>query len=287
LSVRGATTVVDSTTVQIGDNIIELNGTGAANGGLRVKDPTSPNTVSGSLLWDSTNDYWIGGALGNESKLLRAAGDSVVSGSSQITLQSTTGFTAYDLALSTITGSLITSASAAKTTNDSQGVSITNLNSATASLIIETTNLELFSSSALTRLTNLEVETANLESTTASLNISVTNLNTFSSSALTRLTNLEVETSNLETFTSSINTTIKTQLNSNTVVSGSSQLTSSYDTRYILSGSLTQTTWDNISGKPVGIVSGSSQVTLSSTTGFSTFSSSIASQFATIDGGTY
>jgi hypothetical protein len=43
-------------------------------------------------------------------------------------------------------------------------------------------------------------------------------------------------------------------------VSGSSQLTASYDTRYVLSGSITQTTWNNIASKPDGIVSGSSQV---------------------------
>jgi hypothetical protein len=43
-------------------------------------------------------------------------------------------------------------------------------------------------------------------------------------------------------------------------VSGSSQLTSSYDNRYVLSGSITQTTWDNIASKPAGIVSGSSQI---------------------------
>jgi hypothetical protein len=35
------------------------------------------------------------------------------------------------------------------------------------------------------------------------------------------------------------------------------------------------------------VVSGSSQITISSTTGFSTFSGSIATSFATIDGGTY
>jgi hypothetical protein len=62
------------------------------------------------------------------------ATNGVVSGSSQVTLQSTTGFSAYDTALSVVTGSLITSASTAKTTNDSQGVSITNLNSYTSSL---------------------------------------------------------------------------------------------------------------------------------------------------------
>ena len=56
-------------------------------------------------------------------------------------------------------------------------------------------------------------------------------------------------------------------------ISGSSQLTSSYDTRYVLSGSITQTTWDNIASKPSGIVSGSSQLTSSvlATTGSNTF----------------
>ena len=84
LIVNGTTTTINSTTVQIGDNIIELNGTGIANGGLLVKDPTGGSTLSGSLLWDSTNDYWKGGTLSNESKLLRAGGDSVISGSSQV-----------------------------------------------------------------------------------------------------------------------------------------------------------------------------------------------------------
>lgn len=47
----------------------------------------------------------------------------------------------------------------------------------------------------------------------------------------------------------------------NGVVSGSSQLTSSYDLRYVISGSITQTTWDNIANKPSGIISGAAQVT--------------------------
>jgi hypothetical protein len=45
------------------------------------------------------------------------------------------------------------------------------------------------------------------------------------------------------------------------LISGSSQLTSSYDSRYVLSGSITQTTWDNIANKPNAIVSSSSQIT--------------------------
>ena len=104
-TVRGTTTSVASTTVQLGDNIIELNGTGAANGGLLVKDPTAPNTVSGSLLWDSTNDYWKAGAAGAESKVALMGGDNLVTSSAQILLTQVDG---YD----TFSGSIATSISA-------------------------------------------------------------------------------------------------------------------------------------------------------------------------------
>ena len=70
LFVKGTTTSINSTTVSLGDNIIELNGSSAANGGLLVKDPTNPNQISGSLLWDSTNDYWKAGQLGSEEKIV-------------------------------------------------------------------------------------------------------------------------------------------------------------------------------------------------------------------------
>ena len=93
LEVQGTTTTIDSTTVNIGDNIIELNGTGAAFGGLMIGDVTAPNQVSGSLLWDATNDYWIAGPSGSESKVLLAEGDGVVSGSAQIDLASVQGDT--------------------------------------------------------------------------------------------------------------------------------------------------------------------------------------------------
>ena len=66
------------------------------------------------------------------------------------------------------------------------------------------------------------------------------------------------------------------------IVSGSSQLTSSYDSRYVLSGSITQTTWDNIASKPSGIASGSSQIDITGTTGYSTFSSSISTSIGSL-----
>jgi hypothetical protein len=71
LFVDGTTTTIDSTTIQLGDNIIELNGSGGLNAGLLVKDITSPNTASGSLLWNSTADFWMGGALSNEKEFAR------------------------------------------------------------------------------------------------------------------------------------------------------------------------------------------------------------------------
>jgi hypothetical protein len=70
LLVKGTTTSIASTTVDIGDNIIELNGSEATFGGILIKDPTSPNTISGSLLWDTTNDQWIAGPLGFEQKVI-------------------------------------------------------------------------------------------------------------------------------------------------------------------------------------------------------------------------
>lgn len=66
LIVKGTTTAIESNVVSIGDNVVELNGSLGAFGGLLIKDPTNPNQISGSLLWDTLNDRWIGGPLGQE-----------------------------------------------------------------------------------------------------------------------------------------------------------------------------------------------------------------------------
>ena len=71
LQVNGTTTTVDSTTVNIGDNILELNYAGtAADAGILVKDAVGGANVSGSLLWDASEDYWIAGALGSEGRVI-------------------------------------------------------------------------------------------------------------------------------------------------------------------------------------------------------------------------
>ena len=101
LLVRGTTTSVNSTTIELGDNIIELNGTGATNGGLYVKDVTSPTTATGSLIWDSTNDYWKAGAKASESKVLLATGDNVFTSSVQTALSGTFGYSAFSESVAT------------------------------------------------------------------------------------------------------------------------------------------------------------------------------------------
>ena len=84
LTVKGTTTQIDSTQVNIGENIIELNYGGVqTTAGIYTKDATGASNTSGSLLWDATNDIWIAGKRGSEAKIITAA-DGPISGSSQI-----------------------------------------------------------------------------------------------------------------------------------------------------------------------------------------------------------
>lgn len=71
LNVIGTVTSIKSEKVVIDDNIIELNGSEGSFGGLMIKDPNQPNLISGSLLWDTTNDRWIAGPAGSELPMAR------------------------------------------------------------------------------------------------------------------------------------------------------------------------------------------------------------------------
>lgn len=59
LSVTGTTTYVNSTTIELGDNIILLNrgvtGAPSADAGIEIKRGSSANV---QFLWNETNDYW-------------------------------------------------------------------------------------------------------------------------------------------------------------------------------------------------------------------------------------
>lgn len=66
LTVTGTQTTIDSTVVNIGDNIIQLNAAGiAADGGIVVRDAVGAQQLSGSLLWNATDDYWYAGVSGS------------------------------------------------------------------------------------------------------------------------------------------------------------------------------------------------------------------------------
>ena len=187
LTVAGTTTAINSTTVQLGDNIIELNGTGVANGGLLVKDPTAPNNVSGSLLWDSTNDYWKAGALGSESKLLREGGDNVVTSSAQILIDQTTGFTTYS-------GSVSSSL-------NSTSASLSALSASVASVTGE------FSSSVASTFVTQSARITSLESFSGSQNTKNSTLSTYTASIDLKWSTLENVTSSLISKTGSYATT--------------------------------------------------------------------------------
>jgi len=69
LSVSGTTTTVNSTEVSIADRILTLNaGSAAGDGGIYVNDASTAET--GSLLWDVSDNRWIGGLKNNEVKLV-------------------------------------------------------------------------------------------------------------------------------------------------------------------------------------------------------------------------
>ena len=97
LTVSGTTTTVNSETLNIDDNIIALNGNGAALGGIAVND----GPATGSLLWDGDNDKWIAGATGSESAVLTALGYGILSGSTQIAADISGSFVSASNALGT------------------------------------------------------------------------------------------------------------------------------------------------------------------------------------------
>jgi len=247
LTVRGTTTSVNSTTIQLGDNIIELNGTGVANGGLLVKDSTGGSTISGSLLWDSTNDYWKSGVSGSESKILLASGDNVVSGSSQITFSGISSLpTLISGSIQILGGSNIVSSSTQIISSlVSQSINLGN-GAITASYFVGDGS----------GITNVVTEIAEVATVTSSFDtqstISVThNFNT-----------KNVLVSVYGTNDSQIIPSSVTLTNNNTATIILSSAQSGYAVvakgGHIVSGS---TSFANLAGTPSGLVSGSSQIT--------------------------
>jgi len=161
LSVRGTTTTINSTTIQLDDNIISLNAAGTSNGGIIVRDATGGNTNSGSLVWDVTNDYWKAGISGSESKILRANGDSVVSGSSQVDITQTTGYTTFS---SSLNGRIVS----LNAFTASENTKSTTLGTYTASIDSKFTTLGTYTGSIDTKWNTLQGVTSSLINATSS-----------------------------------------------------------------------------------------------------------------------
>ena len=224
-TVSGTQTVVDSTTVQIGDNIIELNGSGAANGGLYVADATSPNLATGSLLWDSTNDQWVAGPKGSESKILVAGGDSVISGSSQVNADSITNFDANVLDKMNVEGVISGSSQvvlAGVTGFSSYSTSVNDAQNAQDA-----------------RLSSLEAETGSIESEQAAQDSRLNQLSAATASIASAQGVQDGRLDSIESYTASLDATFEAKASaSHTLVSGSSQIVSFLDSENVNLGGI-------------------------------------------------
>ena len=265
LTVNGTTTTVNSNTVNIGDNILILNsdetGTPSQNGGIEIERGTSTNA---SLIWNESIDQWQVGLSGSEISLVDVSSTqslfnkTINGGSNTISNIGNTSLTNSSITIagtSTALGGSITAATILQGTgvvSGSSQITYSGISSIPAGIVsgsaqvtpLLPTGVVSGSSQVVGILSSLNTYTGSNNTTNNTQNSRLDQLSTASGSAITRLTALEVETANLEAFTGSINTTIKGQLNANTVVSGSSQVS------YI-----------GLSNIPAGIVSGSSQIT--------------------------
>lgn len=71
LTVSGTTTFIDTENLNVSSSVIRVNfGGGATKGGMEATDATGGTTVTGSLLWDGTNDYWEAGGAGSEKRIV-------------------------------------------------------------------------------------------------------------------------------------------------------------------------------------------------------------------------
>ena len=249
LEVQGTTTTVDSTTVTIGDNILALNGTGAALGGIEVNDANGP--ASGSLLWNGTTNQWIAGASGSESKVLLANGDGIVSASAQIAL---TGLSDYD-ANDHIdhTSVTITAGNGLTGGGDISATRTLNVVSANNGIVANADNIELdTASSTFTDGVKAKLTAEGVISSSAQIDGDFLNTNgdgVFSGSAQVDGTAITNNTITIVGNSTALGGSVSLAniTDGSGIVSGSSQLTGEFDTRYLNTDS-------------DGVVSGSAQI---------------------------
>ena len=213
LTVNGTTTQVNSTQVNIGENILELNYGGSQTlSGIYTKDATG-TLSSGSLLWNSTTDRWIAGVSGSESTILLAGGDGVVSGSSQINYTQLGGINANIISASSdtanvdmiIAGGSISANLKGGVVSGSSQITYVDISSIPAEIVSGSSQLTssldlryLVTGSVTSSINQLNSATASLYDFTSSTNIRLNNLESTSASVSTSI-------GNINTFTASVN----------------------------------------------------------------------------------
>ena len=204
LLVKGTETRVDSTTVDIADNIISLNGTGATNAGIEVRDTESPGVLSGSLIYDTGDNKWKGGIKGSELRLLDTDDLGVIN-------VKTSSIDSRLSHLENESGSVRSDFNTYTSSNDSTN---TSQNSRLSSLETKTGSLDTTNTNQNNRLESLESETGSISVTQTTQNNRLDSIETFTGSIdNTYATDSDVTTlrNDLNTYTSSNDTTNTSQ----------------------------------------------------------------------------
>ena len=311
LEVQGTTTTVNSTTVELDDNILSLNGTGAVNGGIQVNDPNGP--ASGSLIWDGTANEWKAGGAGAEVKILRATGDSIVSSSIQIDVTQTTGFSDYSASVATTvdglsqtlgvsgdtgTDSIDLKSQTLEVKGDGAGITTT-VDGANNRISLVSNGLVSSSAQTVANLTGQAVVASSFSGdgsnlTNVTVNQAATVSATFTNVTSTSVShNFDSRNVNVAVYDSNFKQVIPdsiTLTDLNTVDVTFCAATSGHIVvgkgGHIVSGSVAAGSIDGLDGaiktkiNTEGVISGSVQVDITGTTGYSTFSSSLAGDIA-------
>ena len=220
LNVLGTYTTIKSETVILDDNIIELNGSEEKYGGLLIKDPTSPNLVSGSLLWDTTIDRWVGGPLGLEENIvieseLTTLSSSISSSINELSQSVSSSFDQVNTDLTDLSSSISSSindlSQSVSSSFDQVNTDLTDLSSSLSSSINE---LSSSVDSTFTlhdgRLVDLELFSSSLDATFAT-DQQLTDLSQSITSSIGDLSSsLDGRVVNLEDFSSSLDATFAT-----------------------------------------------------------------------------
>jgi hypothetical protein len=211
LDVQGTITYISSSTLQIGDNIIEINYNKAAgNSGMIVYDTTAPYTAS--LLWDAVSDRWIAGPYGAESTIMLASDTSSMSVNYARTSSYSTTLGASLTSSANNQVRLLASDSSVLST-----VTVNNVDSASYALSASYAYFATTASHALTALTASYSLTA--LSASYSLSGSYANFATTASHALTAVTASHALTALTASF--ALTSSYVNILNQNVVISGS------------------------------------------------------------------